>query len=83
MTIKIKPWATMQAEYGIDEDGVIPMAGDGYTKEMEDIMPENRIIFCWQDTENNRIKTYIDAVLNTKKRRYTVYLQMVEEIITI
>lgn len=82
MTIKIKPWATMQAEYGIDEDGVIPMEGDGYTKEMEDLMPENRTIFCWRDVENTRIKTYVDAALNTEKRRYTIYPQMIEEILT-
>lgn len=79
MTVKIKPWATMQAEYGSVKDG-IPMAGDGYTREMENLMPENRIIFCWRDVENNRIKTYITPSI--RKRRYTVYPEMIEDIIT-
>ena len=41
--VKIKTWEKMEKEFGLDEDGHIK-CGKFFTKDMEDILPEGRVI---------------------------------------
>lgn len=81
MTVLIKSWAQMVDEYGIDSKQHIPMRGenydDGYTAEMETLMPENRVIFCWLKESTNKLVSLLSDK-NTEGRRFSIYPQMIE-----
>lgn len=81
MTVLIKSWAQMVDEYGIDSKQYIPMRGenydDGYTAEMETLMPENRVIFCWLKESTNKFVSLLSDK-NTEGRRFSIYPQMIE-----
>ena len=44
MKVKIKTWEKMRKEYGIDKDGCIYLGDNVFTKNMERLLPEDRII---------------------------------------
>lgn len=84
MTVLIKTWAQMVDEYGIDSYSHIPMRGenydDGYTKEMEQCMPENRVVFCWLKESTNKFVSLLSDK-NIEGRRFSIYPQMIETVL--
>jgi hypothetical protein len=43
ITVKVKPWDVLEKEFGVDGDGDIKCMFS-FTKEMEELLPEDRII---------------------------------------
>jgi hypothetical protein len=49
MLVRIKTWVEMEKEFGLDEDGNIPLTSLLFVQRMELQMPEDRIIRVYKD----------------------------------
>jgi len=64
MLVKIKTWAQMEKEFGLNKRGQINTSEHVFSRDMELQMPQNRIVKkvafgCWEGSDNGIGKMFI------------------------